>query len=56
MLANEETADTDFGGIRLDQQCDMRRAGQKAIEEFQVFRRKRESIAGVAAKISHRIC
>ena len=55
VLANEETADADFAGVGLDQQCDMGRQGEKAIEKFQVFRCKRESIAGVAAKISHRV-
>ena len=56
MLANEETADTDFGGVGLDQQCHLGGAGEEAIEKLQVFRRKREPVTRMAAKISHCVC
>ena len=55
VLANEEAADTDFGGVRLNQQRYICRAREKIVQEFNISRFERKSVARVTPKIAYSV-
>src|SRR4029077_19104140 len=53
VFANEEAADTDFGGVRLNQQRYICSAGKKIVQEFNISRFERKSVARMTPKIAY---